>query len=55
MKLDLSKQESRLPLVDIPEDDKRRIRELDAEFLRRGESRRATRTRNARRWPSPKR
>jgi len=33
MKLDLSKQESRLPLVEIPEDNKRRIRELDGEFL----------------------
>ena len=33
MKLDLSKQESRLPLVEIPEDNKQRIRELDGEFL----------------------
>ena len=28
MKLDLSKQESRLPLVEIPEDNKKRIKEL---------------------------
>jgi hypothetical protein len=33
MKLDLSKQESRLPLVEIPEDNKKRIKELDGEFL----------------------
>jgi alkylhydroperoxidase family enzyme len=33
MKLDLSKQESRLPLVEIPEANKQRIRALDGEFL----------------------
>lgn len=33
MKLDLSKQESRLPLVEIDEKNKQRIRELEGEFL----------------------
>ena len=33
MKLDLSKQQSRLPLVEIPEANKQRIRALDGEFL----------------------
>ena len=33
MKLDLSKQQSRLPLVEIPEENKKRIRALDGEFL----------------------
>src|SRR5260370_37082817 len=33
MKLDLSKQESRLPLVEIDERNKQRIRELEGEFL----------------------
>jgi alkylhydroperoxidase family enzyme len=33
MKLNLSNQESRLPLVEIPEANKQRIRALDGEFL----------------------
>ena len=33
MQLDLSKQESRLPLVEIDERNKQRIRELEGEFL----------------------
>jgi 4-carboxymuconolactone decarboxylase len=33
MKLDLSKQEARLPLVEIDEKNKQRIRELEGEFL----------------------